>query len=149
MKKAKKPKAKRESNPCAYYMELESPLDFARQNSSSSPGHIKAIKEGGKYRLLTPGEKLGDLRIVYYSTIDRIGKFFVYKYTEDKENFEIKDSIINEQNDFKSYKAPIIEMLSNPYLQAKDFNKAGKIITVEIKDFETLVKSLASYTHED
>lgn len=149
MKKAKS-KSKRENKLYAYYIELESSLDFARHLFSYGSGHVKAIKEGNKYKFLSTGEKMGDLRLVYYSIIDRIGNFFVYDPgSESKEKFEIKDKVTSELNDYKAYKAPIIELLSNPYIEEKEFKKAEKVTKVEIKEFENLIRSLVSYIHDE
>src|SRR5271155_3026743 len=83
----------------AYYLELESPLDLARQAFGLGAVSIKAIKEGAKYRLLLTGEHIGEIRIIYYATVEKIGNFFVYHagWSEQFERSEIKDSIIADQ----------------------------------------------------
>lgn len=150
MKKAKDSKSKRDNKLYAYYIELESTLDFARHAFIHGSGHIKAIKEAGKYRLMSNGEKLGDTRLVYYSTLDKIGNFAVYDPgVETKERFEIKESIVDEANDYKTYKTPIIELLSNPYTEETGLKKAEKVTKVEIKDFGTLIRSLVGYIREE
>jgi hypothetical protein len=133
----------------AYYMELESPLDLTRRESGNGPGSISAIKNGGVYRLLSYGEKLGDLRIVYYADVEKISNFLVYNPGSDsKEGFEIVGSVPGGY-DFKSYKFPIMELASDPYTEAKDFKKADKIIKVQAKDPDSLIRSIVSQAHED
>ena len=44
--KRKSEKEKADKNIYAYYLELESPLDFARQAFDYTSRHINAIKEG-------------------------------------------------------------------------------------------------------
>jgi hypothetical protein len=113
-KNAKKGKDKGR-NIYAYYVELESPLDLVRQAFSYTTGNLKAIKSGNKYRLLSVGERLGEIRMVYFVTLDSIGNFFVYYpgNADSKERFEIKNKLLTEQTDYKSLKAPIVELLSH------------------------------------
>lgn len=150
-KKDKKGKSKKERNIYAYYVELESPLDLVRHAFGYASGHIKAVKENSKYNLLSLGERLGEIRMIYYVQMDSIGNFFVYypatAYSPEK--FEIKDKVISDGSDYKSYKAPIVELVTFPYLPETDMKKAGKVIKIEIKDSNALVKSLANYANED
>ncbi len=147
----KEPKKKKEKGIFAYYVELESPLDLARHSFGYTPGHVKAIKEGGKFKLISMGEKFVDVRLIYYTTVDRISSFFVYNpgSSDSKERFEIREKVPQEQSDFKSYKAPIVELLSNPYTESKDLKKGGKVMKIEVKDFNAFVKSLANYAQDD
>jgi hypothetical protein len=151
VKKAnKKGKSKEKKELYAYYVELESPLDLARQAFGYTAGHIKAMKNKDKYVLMTPGERIGELRLIYYTQVDAIGNFFVYNPGSDSlERFEIKDRIISDHTDYKSYKAPIVEMLTTPYSELKDMKKGGKVTKIEIKNSDALIKSLASYAQED
>lgn len=150
MSKKDQKKEKGEKKIYAYYIELESPLDLAREAFGYSSGHIKAQKDGSKYRLLSIGEKMNDIRFIYYVTLDRIGNFFLYNPGSDSnERYEIKDKILSDQMDFKSYKAPIVELMANPYTEAKDIKKAGKVIKIEAKDSDTFIKSLINYSHDD
>lgn len=147
MKKSKE-KSKGENTLTAYYIELKGISDFAGQNFDYPGGHIKAVKEGSKYRLMSMGEKIGDIRLIYYVTVDKIGKFFVYNPTESLGNYEMKDQIITEQGNFKSLRAPIIELLTNPYKEAKELKKVDKVRCIEIKDSGTLIRSMLN-SHED
>ncbi len=133
----------------AYYVELESALDLARYVSGYGPGaYVKAVKDSANYRLLAGGEKLGDLRIVYYSDVKNISNFLVYSPESDAgERFELTDS--QGQPDMRSFKAPIIELLSDPYSKAKDLGKAEKVVKVEVRDPEALAKSIAGMGRED
>lgn len=144
-------KEKKDKTIHAYYLELESPLDLARQAFGLGAASIKAIKDAQKYRLLLTGEHIGEIRIIYYATVEKIGNFFVYHagWSEQYERSEIKDSIISDQSDYKSYKAPIVELLSLPYKEEKSFEKAGKILLIEAKDWKTMVKAVAGSAQED
>ena len=132
-----------------YYIELESPLDLARYSLDYHGSHIKAIRYGDAYRLFSMGEKVGDIRILYYVTSEKLSNFMVYKpWSDYGEKLEMSESI-TEQMDYKSYRAPIVEILSNPYIETTDFKKVGRIIKIEVKDPNTLVKSLAGYSHDE
>lgn len=149
MPRGKKDKKKKEDKELyAYYIELESELDFARQAVDSS--NIKALKEGAKYRLIDPAEKLGDVRLVYYTMVPKVSNFLVYNpgYSGSKEVYEIKDTIA-EHADYRSFRAPIVELVTNPYSEVKDLKKAGKIMKVEVKDYKALVKSVAGRARDE
>lgn len=148
--KAKAGKKGRGNGISAYYIEMDSPLDFARHISAYGWRHVKAVKVNGKYRLFSIGEKLSKVRLMYYTDLDKIGNFFVYDSDfNSAERFEIKDRMSTDTADYRHYKAPIIEILSNPYTEEKDFNKAVKVLKVEVREFDTLARSLASYAIED
>jgi hypothetical protein len=147
---AKEKKSKKDDKKLyAYYVELESPLDLARSTFDSAAGHIKAVKDQKKYRLVSTGEKLGDIRMIYYTTVDTLGNYFVYSpgTYESFEKFDINNSAM--ETDYKSYRAPIVELITNPYTEVKDFKKGGKIVKIEIKDANALIKALASYAREE
>ncbi|MDE1870941.1 MAG: hypothetical protein KGI06_01750 [Candidatus Micrarchaeota archaeon] len=149
MAKESKGKTKEEKDIYAYYIELDSPLDLARQVFDYTPGHVKALKESGKYKLIFAGERLGDIRMIYYFQFESIGNFFVYTPGSDSmERFEMVDRI-SESMDYRSYRAPIVELLSNPYTEMKDLKKAGRIISIEAKDCNMLVRSIANSAHGD
>ncbi len=133
----------------AYYVELESVMDLARYLSGYGPGaYLKAVKDASNYRLLTGGEKLGDVKIVYYTDVKSISNFMIYTpETERGERFEFADK--PGQPDMRSFRAPVIELLSEPYSKVKDLSKAEKVITVEVKDPDALAKSIAGMAHED
>lgn len=142
-------KGKKEKGIYAYYIELESPLDLARQVFDFTSRSIRAIKDGKNYMLMSIGEKIGELRLIYYVRSNGIGNFFVY--TPDSypsEKYEFLDKLVT-HTDYKSYKAPVVEILSNPYTEAKDLKKAGKIIKVEAKDPATFIKSIAGNAQDE
>lgn len=147
--KAKKKEEKEKDKPLyAYYIELESIADLARQSFGSA--HIKSFRDGKSYRMLSTGERIGKLRILYYIDSEKSGNFIVYEpWLESGERTEIKDTLMADSSDYKSFKLPIMEMLSNPYEKADDLKKAGKVMKVEIKDSNTLVKALAAYAREE
>jgi len=150
VKKAKKKDGKKaDKNIYAYYIELDSILDFARQALDYTSRHINAVKEKNKYRLVTTGERLGGVRLIYYTEVVKIGNFFVYTpEAEPTERCSIEDTL-PQQADYKSYRAPIVEMLGGPYTEAKDMKKAGNIIKIEAKDANSFIKALAGHAHDD
>jgi hypothetical protein len=150
MMKSKKGRKKKGSKELyAYYMELDSPLDLARQASSYEQGNINAIKSGGAYRLMANGERFGDLRVIYYSNIEKIANFLIYNPGSDsKEIFEMKNAVMGGY-DFKSYKFPVMELMSDPYKEARDFKKADRVIKIQVKSPDSLVKSTANYAREE
>lgn len=143
-------KDRADKNLYAYYVEVESGLDLARQAFGYGHAHIKAIKEGKSYRLICTGEKIGKLRMLYYTDIDKIGGFMVYEpESESGERIRIKETVTADATDYRSFRAPIIELLSNPYMKTEDFKKAGNVMKVEIKDPNALVKAIAGYANEE
>lgn len=149
MKNSKPKKEKADKNIYAYYIELESQLDFARQSFDYTSRHINAIKQKSGYRLVASGERLGGLRLVYYTQVGKIGNFFVYSpEAEPKEWCGIEDKL-PPQADYKSYRAPIVEIASSPYIEAKDLKKGGHIIKIEAKDANSFIKALVSHSHDD
>jgi hypothetical protein len=140
-KSPKKPKGKKDIY-CSY-IELDSPMDFARQLLDYTSKYIRVVKMDKAYRLFLPGEQLDSVRLVYYTDMDKIANYFVYNPDSDhKEKLEITNATY--QNDYQSYRAPIIEMLKTPYTETSDTKKMGSIMKIEIKDPEMLVKSLAA-----
>jgi len=146
MKKSGKRKGK---EVYVYYAELESTLDLARYIAGYGPGaYVKAVKEAANYRLLAAGEKLGDVRIVYYSDVKSIADFLIYSPESEKgERFELADK--PGQPDLRSFRAPVIELLSEPYSKVKDLSKAEKVINVEVRDPDALAKSIAGLAHDE
>lgn len=131
----------------AYYVEVDSPLDLARQMFDYAPGHVKALKENSKYKLVFSGEKFGEIRIIYYFQFEGIGNFLVYTPgTDSIERLDMVDKI-SERMDFKSYKAPIVELSENPYKEVKDLKRAGKIMKIEARDSNMLIRSVANSAH--
>ncbi len=147
--KRKPKKGKADKNIHAYYVELESPLDLGRQVFDYTSRYIEAIKDKGKYTVFSVGEKIGDIRLVYYFKTDKISDFFVYTPESDhSEKYEITDKLPS-QADYKSYRAPIVEILSNPYTEVKNLKKAGKIIKIEAKDSNAFIKSLVGHSSDN
>jgi hypothetical protein len=148
-KKTKTKKEKDDKKLYAYYIELESPLDLARQVFDYSARHINAIKNSDNYMLMSYGEKFGDIRIIYCVKLKNIGNFFVYTPEADSgEKYEMVEKL-PAQVDYKSYRAPIVEVLSNPYSEVKDFKKGGKVIKIEAKNPETFIKSMVGHVHDE
>ncbi|MGI0100874.1 MAG: hypothetical protein ACREBH_04130 [Candidatus Micrarchaeaceae archaeon] len=132
----------------AYYVELESMLDLARHAFDYPTTHINAVRIGNAYRMFSQGEKIGDVRMLYYVTVDKLSNFLVYTPGSDSnERFEMRESV--HEADYRSYKAPIVEMLSNPYTEVKDIKKDGKVVKVGVRDPNMLIRSVAGYGHDD
>ncbi len=131
----------------ACYLKLNSVLDLAREacDFTGSVSPINAVKEGKSYRLFVMGEKIGDVRLLYYCDSNKIGKFCVYSPGEEsvrEEEFEIKDDISVEAPDLRLYKIPIIEFVKSPY--GSKVNAKPEMQLVQVKDFASIVKVLIS-----
>lgn len=143
-------KKSKEKGMHAYYMELESPLDLARHIFRDGNGvNIMALKANDSYKLISLGERLGDVRIAYYSNVKKISDIFVYSTESDAgERFELTTAS-ELHSDIRSFKAPIMELLADPYSEAKNLKKAEKVIKAEVKNSYSLVKSIANDTHDE
>jgi hypothetical protein len=130
---------------CACYMRLNSILDLARNacDFTSIIKPINALKEGRKYKLFTTGEKIGNVRILYYYDSDEIDQFCFYNPDEDsEEKLEMRSGASLETSDLKLYKIPLVELAKNPYIVKQDAK--FEITQVQVKDFGSLVKALLS-----
>ncbi|MGC8651816.1 MAG: hypothetical protein ACP5UH_01015 [Candidatus Micrarchaeia archaeon] len=127
----------------ALYIKLNSIVDLARRMSSSGTlKHVSAIKEGSVYKLFTIGEKIGDVQLVYYSTVGKLGKFLVYNPNAPSEYIEMRDTIATSASDYNIMKAPILELETSLFREAK--GKSKELMLVRAKDFDSFVKSLVS-----
>ncbi|MGC8622470.1 MAG: hypothetical protein ACP5UC_00705 [Candidatus Micrarchaeia archaeon] len=153
------PSKKSEKAASSYAIRTASLLDLVR-NALSRAGpsaYIFAVRQGDKYRLVLPGEKIGSLKIVYYFDTDKIAKFAIYSPFGESEKIEMKNSIDGEEHDYKSYKMQIMELLNNPfegYFSAKSnasSKKAGGAnpIIMKAKDYDSLVRQSLSFAAED
>ena len=136
----------------ACYIRLNSLLDLAREacDFTGSVSPINALKVGKSYRFFTMGEKIGDVRLLYYCDSDKIGKFCVYSPGEEyvrEEGVEIKDDINAEAADLRLYKMPILEFVKNPYGEKTSAKLEMRL--VEVKDFASIIKVLISGMGED
>jgi hypothetical protein len=149
MSMAKSKKDKADKNIYAYYIEVVSPLDLAKQIFDYSLRHINTVKEKDSYKIFAPGEKFGDVRFVYYVNLEHIGKYLVYTpEAEPIERYTMVDRL-PEQPDYRSYRSPIVELLATPYSETKDIKKAAKVIKVEVKDPHMLLKAMIGRLNED
>ena len=65
---------------------------------------MKAVRRPANYMLLAGGEKLGDVRIVYYSEVKSIANFLIYSPESERgERFELLDK--PGQPDLRSFRA--------------------------------------------
>jgi hypothetical protein len=141
---------KKEDKPVAYYIRLNSLLDLARHvcDFTNAVRPINAIDEDGKHRLFSIGERIGDIRILYYYDSDKMGQFCFYNPGEDaEERLELKSGADFEASDLKLYKIPLIELMKNPYPMKK--KAKFEVMQVRVKDFRSLVKALLSKSTED
>ena len=142
--KLEKPKSERQKL-CACYIKLNSILDLARHTCdfTNMIRPINALKENGKYRLFSIGERVGSVRILYYYNSDRIDQFCFYNPNEDsEEKLEMKSGLSLETSDYKIYKIPLVELAKNPYTVKQDAK--FEVTQVQVKDFRSLVKALLS-----
>ena len=134
------------------YTKLNSQLDHARLvcDFTGAVRPIFAIGEGKSYKLLSTGEKLGDVRTIYYSKADNIGKFCVYTPgdIQQPEKLEMKDSL-GETQSFGSYNIPILELEDSPYKEKGAAKPEAKL--VHAKDFAAIVRVMINSmsTEED
>src|SRR5271157_4335182 len=109
---------KKEKATTAIYAKLNSTLDLARSlcDFTGAVRSMAALREGKSYRLFSTGEKLGSIRMIYYCTAEKIGRFCVYAPgdIQQKEHLEMRDTI-GETQSFGSYNIPVIELENNPY----------------------------------
>ncbi len=147
-----KKKGKAGGETAACYIKLNSILDLARNvcDFTGSVSPINAVKENELYHLFTMGEKVGEVRLLYYCDSNSIGKFCVYSPGEEsvrEEGAEMKDDINAEAPDLRLYKIPIIEFMKSPY-GAKNSAKP-EIKLLPVKDFASLIKVLLSGMGDD
>ncbi len=144
-KGAKKGRPGAEKGLHAFYIELDSMRDLARQLMGRS-SHIKAFRDNSEYMLSVQGEKMGDTRLIYFIRSKAIGKFLLYDPdVEGIEHAEITDSM-PDHPEFKSLRVPIMVLESNPYSEGKLPNDS--VTNVKATDFDSFVKALAAM-HED
>lgn len=144
---AAKPKGDKGHALEGYYVGLNSLLDFGRQMASfgGNARHTNAIKKGDKYRIFTIGEKINNVRLLYYFDVDDIASFAVYNPGVDsKESFQMRDTAGNLASAYQLYRSPIVEVAKNPY-KVKDSAKGmDKVELVEVKDYKGMVKALVN-----
>ncbi|MGC8670165.1 MAG: hypothetical protein ACP5TL_03375 [Candidatus Micrarchaeia archaeon] len=141
-KRSKSPKRKpsKHASVDAIYVKLNSIVDFARLVSvSGSIKHIMAFKDSSMYKLFTFGERVEGTTILYYVEIEKLGKFFVYGQNATGEYVEIKDNISQSISDYSIIKAPILEIVTNPFSIKKKLSVNMPI--VEIRDFDSFIKA--------
>lgn len=142
---AKKHAAKGQK-PFGYYIRLSTLFDLARNSCSIGSGasHINAIKQGGKYRLFSMGEKLDGTRLLYYLDVDSPGDTLVYNPNTEEEECRFKDAASMAPADYTRYKIPVVEISSSVYSIRNKLSDA--VNTVRVKGLESLVKSIVSDT---
>ncbi len=138
--------ANKENELNAIYMMVSSLEDLARC-AFGSHTHIKAVKIGQKFRLLTDGEKITH-PIIYFTDVDKIGKYLVYRMDNGIENAKIADSHPEEVAGYGTYAMPIIEISNDPYKKIAH-PKMDAIKLVEVMDLDSMVRAFASNSYDD
>jgi len=128
----------------AYFMELDSLLDLAKQIFSYEHAYVKALKDGKGNMLTSGGEKFGDTRIIYFSRAEKEGKFLIYNALDFSENAEIRNSALPEEIGYKAFRAPIVQLESSPYAETKELKKHG-VVKVKATDASAFIKAIAGH----
>jgi hypothetical protein len=132
----------------ALYVRLESINDLGRKVVSEKP-YIIAVKDGGSYRLICPGERVGEGRIIYFLETKSISRYLVYLAEEESgEKVEMADDVTNRADHYKSERIPIIEIAKNPYSLVGKADLKG-VKTVEVNDPSALARALINSMEED
>jgi hypothetical protein len=137
-------KAKNKKGIDAYFLELKSPLDLARYvcDFGSFIEPINAVRSSkDHYILFSRGEKIGKKSSIYYAETKNLGKIGIYRHGDLVEDFYMIDNIKLFEN-FKYYRIPIIEIERLPFNSSKA--KADGVTSIEIKDFDSMVKEAIS-----
>ncbi len=122
------------------FVKLKSIEDLARLRCPFN-GLIKtiyAIKLKDKYRLLIFGEKINEIKNIYYYDTDKINDFGIYSIEQNKEKFEFSDKLTNDFDEHKKSKFLIIE-IENKFKEMKS-KKQYKLI--KVKKYEAMIKKL-------
>ena len=129
------------------YFELNSEIDMARYACTFGLSHrpVYAIKRGGKYMLLAEGETISNTKSFYCTYTDRISRFLVYYVSENEENMKMQD-IPREDEHYKSYRVPIIELENIPLVERTIKKEA--VVLIKAKSLEYLVKDIISNSAE-
>lgn len=128
----------------AYFLELKSPLDLARYvcDFGTFIEPLNAVRSSkDHYIIFSKGEKMGKMGSIYYTESKHIGKIGIYRHGDLTEDFYMIDNIKLFEN-FKYYRIPIIEIEKLPFKSSK--TKADGITSIEIKDFDSMVKEAIS-----
>lgn len=120
------------------FMKLKSIEDLARLRCSFN-GLIKTIytiKLKNKNRLLVFGEKINEIRNIYYYDVNKISDFGIYSIEKNKEKFEFSNKLTNNFEEHKKSKFLIIE-IENKFKEIKS-KKQYKVINV--KNYKAMIK---------
>ena len=127
-----------------YQIRVKSLVDLARTacTFTSSP-LLFAVKEGKRYKLMLPGERIDDSSNIYTFETDELANFIVYSPAGESEKLELKNEVEVEQHDFKTYKIQVMELLNNPFAN-KTADGKEKHLIFKVKDYNTLLKGMLS-----
>ena len=142
---AKKHTAKGQ-NLYGYYVPVSTIFDLARVSCvlGSGASHITAIKQGSAYRLYSLGEKLDNLRLLYYLDAEYKGEVLVYNPNAEEEECAFEDRVPLAPEDYKKYKIPVVEISKSLYTIKSKLGDA--VATVKVNGVEALVKSIVGDT---
>ncbi len=99
---------------------------------------LYAIKSSNGYKLFHIGEKIKDVKNLYYINTSSIAPYAIYLNENEKMKFKLVDKI-SDTNDFKSYKFLVLE-IKNVF---KELKSKGTFKLVNIKDYKAMIKKLA------
>ena len=99
---------------------------------------LYAIKYSNKYRLFTFGEKINDVKNIYYFDTNAIEDYALYYNNESEVRFEFVNKL-TEFDNFKKYKFLIVEL--NDIFKEVKVKESFKLIN--IKNYNTMIKKLA------
>ncbi len=133
-------KAKKQNNKIPVIMaEVSSLRDLVRLGSTFTPqlSYLYGMKAGKGNILFLKGEKIGDSMTVYFCTVDGIKPYLLYgPHSANKEELLMVNDITKYAEDYKMYKAQVVELLDNPFSEGKK----QKVLLLKTADYRPLVK---------
>ena len=118
---------------------LSSLRDLMRFGSTfaSQLSYVYAMKKGTTYTLFLKGEKIGDSLTIYSSEAESIKRYILYgPHSAHREELLMTDDVSKYAQDYKMYKAQVIELLDNPFSEVKK----QKVLLLKVADYRPLVK---------
>jgi hypothetical protein len=143
MAKAKKHNEKKHQ-PHGYYIRMSSLIDLARDSCSIGGGasHITAVRQGGKYRLFSIGEKFENTRVLYCIDIDSKGDTLVYNPNSEEEECGFRSVVPASPDDYKKFKIPVVEIDGSLYSITNKLS--ASVPSIRVKSIDELAKSIVS-----
>ncbi len=149
MKKSAKKEKDKPKKASAYFLELKSINELARNVSTFGEGvrPLYAVKQGKNFRIMSPSIKVGDARLVLYVDSNVCKNFLIYRpgTTSEKETLEFKDTILAAAPGQDIQNIPVIEFVDNPFDEAKE---KPKVMCLRVKDCASVVKGILTRSME-